>query len=312
MLAEASSSSTASTTLSEQIFANAAKELYPRLVLYEALAQFKDDSERRHPSGDDVVEARRKFLDSFAYLCDVQKGGATVTAVGLQKLPHSNILWLAANEGIRDEIKTYAKAIRSHLMRVDSSTEETIEDAVFRLAVMMCDSRISTYNEEVRNIKKRSKDLRDDFGKLAHYIGRLGATRSAAHHVVKGMIKVPSLRQISCIRVVDAPDSLMVAIDQEGLSPYEIVRGICQDFASQNPLDNRLALHNLVELDLPSGSNNIRLNMSFRNTIITRVHAELQIADKFSREGFVFVDDDKYIGCKYSFNTTAGIEAMNE
>ncbi|KAI3395964.1 hypothetical protein diail_603 [Diaporthe ilicicola] len=150
---------------------------------------------------------------------------------------------------------------------------------------------------EVYEIKKRSQNAGDDFGKLAHYIGRLGATRSATYHLVKGMIKVPALRQISCVRFIDAPDTLPVTMDREALSPYEIVRGICEDPASQNPWQNRMALHNLVELDLPSGASKIRVDLASRTTITTRVHAELQIADRFSRDSLAFVDDDKYIGC---------------
>jgi len=367
MLQKASGDTTPSSL--EQIFASVSKELYPRLALFEALARFKDKHERRAPCNDDIVEARRAFLDSFAYLCDVQKGGATVTAAGLQQLPHSNILWLAANEGIRSDIKTYADTILSKLWTVDPSNQNDVEDDIFQLAVEKCRSRIVLYKDKMQNharncrmqlrnetqnesgeisslstnmqhiltckvallrrrlkklsepppsmtltdiidfcygmrgphigeIKRRSKDPLDDFDKLAHFIGRLGATRSSVHAVIKGIIKVPALPQISCIRTVEAPDIRKVTLDQWALSPYEILRGICQDRVSQNPLQNGIALHTLVELDLPSGSGEMRSKLASRNSIVTRVHAELQIADKFSRHLFMeFVDDDKYIGC---------------
>ncbi|KIW76793.1 hypothetical protein Z517_09237 [Fonsecaea pedrosoi CBS 271.37] len=74
--------------------------LYPRLALFEALAGFKDAHGPWESSGDGICEARRDFMDSFAYPYDTRKGGATVTATGLQKLLHGNILSLAANEGI--------------------------------------------------------------------------------------------------------------------------------------------------------------------------------------------------------------------
>ncbi|KAL2212319.1 hypothetical protein CC79DRAFT_1329635 [Sarocladium strictum] len=111
------------------------------------------------------------------------------------------------------------------------------------------------------------------------------------------MIKVPALRKISFIRLIETPLNRQVDINQDMMSPYEIVRGICQDRASQNPLANKTALHNLVDLDLPSGASNVRKGLGSRRTIITRVHAELQIADRFSRDSFNFVDSDKYIGC---------------
>ncbi|OHE92935.1 hypothetical protein CORC01_11802 [Colletotrichum orchidophilum] len=214
MLLEGSSNLAIPASPLEQVFENTAVKLYPRLALFEALAQFKSRQERRNPSGDDIVEARRNFLDSFAYLCDVQKGGATVTAAGLQKLTHGNFLWLAANEGVRNDIKTYAEAILFHLKLSEpppSMTHAKVIDYCYDMR-----------GDEVGEIKKRSKDAKDDFGKLAHYIGRLGATRSAAQYVVKGRMKVPALSQISFIRIVDAPVIRKVTLDQGDLSPYEI------------------------------------------------------------------------------------------
>lgn len=77
--------------------------------------------------------------------------------------------------------------------------------------------------DEVAKIKGRSRDANDDFGKLAHYIGRLGATRSAAYHVVKGVLKVSALSRISDVRTVEAPGIHKLIMDQAALSPYEIV-----------------------------------------------------------------------------------------
>jgi hypothetical protein len=67
---------------------------------------------------------------------------------------------------------------------------------------------------EIEEIRRRSKDTDDDFRRLAHYIGRLGATRSSANTVVRAVIIVPGLRQISNIRIVEAPESRDVTIDR--------------------------------------------------------------------------------------------------
>lgn len=127
------------------------KDLYPRLALSEALAQFKSRHERRAACGDDVAQASRAFLDSFAYFCDVQKGDATVTAAGLQSLPHNNILWLAANEGIRNDDNIYAESILSKLKDLDADPKQIGEDDILRLAVEKCSSRITTYWEEMQS-----------------------------------------------------------------------------------------------------------------------------------------------------------------
>jgi hypothetical protein len=140
----------ASTPHLEQVFATATETLYPRLLLFEALSRFKKEQEKRSPSGDDIVEARRDFLDSFAYLCDLETGGKTVTAAGLQQLPYGNFLWLAANEGVRNDVKDYAERIMSILKSVDSNNERAIEETVFQIAVECCQPRILTYREKVR------------------------------------------------------------------------------------------------------------------------------------------------------------------
>ncbi|KAH7142182.1 hypothetical protein EDB81DRAFT_869912 [Dactylonectria macrodidyma] len=338
----------------EQIFQDAKKTLYPRLALYEAIAKYKGEHERRRPASDRISEIRRDFLDSSAYLCDIEKGGATVTAAGLQKLPYSNILCLAANEGIRSAVKSYANDLRDILVNMNSETEVKAREEVFQRAIYMCSPRLAFYKEELRTyatrcrmelrkelpddsvsslrnklkklseprvsfnlarivdlcydmrgrevdaIKKRSINSKDNFGSLAHYIGRLGATRSPVNTVVRAMSQVPSLRKISDIRVMDVPEVRRVTLSAEDMVPYEIVWKISKDSVSQNTLAIQSALHNLIYLDPPSGvgsDNPVRIVLSARRTIQTRVHAELQIGDFFSHQSLDFVDGDKYIGC---------------
>jgi len=56
-------------------------------------------------------------------------------------------------------------------------------------------------------------------------------------------------------------------------------------------------LHASVDHDLTSG-NSIRSSLVSRKAIPTRLHAELQIASRFSRDKHgLFVDGDRYIGC---------------
>jgi hypothetical protein len=143
---------------------------------------------------------------------------------------------------------------------------------------------------EVQEIKERSRDVPDDFSNLAHYIGRLGATRSAVNTVVRAMAKVPALCQISIIRTVDAPETKDITVLPDFSNPYEIVLAICKDLMPQNPM---LTINALCGLDLLLDGD-IRAKLASRRTVLTRVHAELQLADKLSRiKHFSFVDDDK-------------------
>lgn len=151
--------------------------------------------------------------------------------------------------------------------------------------------------EQVDKIKEKSKDPEDDFSKLAHYIGRLSATRSSANAIVRLMLKVPALRRISGIRTINAPNRREVTIDREYMSPYEILWAICKDSTSQNPMQIESALHAMVDLDFPMNGE-IRKGLASRKSIVTRVHAELQVADRFSRDQYMeFVDGDRYVGC---------------
>ncbi|KAI1334505.1 hypothetical protein F5Y15DRAFT_287442 [Xylariaceae sp. FL0016] len=335
----------------------AGKTFYPRLLLYATLAGYKSTSEPRQPSSDDSSEIRRKFLDSFAYLCDYKKGGATVTAAALQKLPCGNILWLAANEGIDIVTKNYAKHLLRLIQNVQEGTKNATIDVVIRSVVDGCAPRLSFYGDKAKRsaticrmklrrelpnstaieirkkLKKlseppagfdmtsmvnlcydmrgsevdyiKSKSLRedDDFGTLAHYIGRLGATRASVISAVRGMIHIQALRQIRDIRVLDeGPGVQNVNLDPTDMVPYEIVWSISHDSNSRIQ-DVHEVLHNFVELDSPlhdDTGNSLRgrrFQSWSRKPIETRVHAELQLADRFSRDNLEFVGRDKYVGC---------------
>jgi len=143
--------------------------LYPRLVLLEALTGFKDKPKQRAKSGDTRREARRDFLDSFAYLCDVEKGGKTVTATGLQRLENDNQLWLAANEGVRDDIFIYANTILEQIKSATAETQSTIQDRIMALSVEKCKPRIQVYKTAVQELARNCRMAlrrvkRDDFG----------------------------------------------------------------------------------------------------------------------------------------------------
>ena len=141
----------------EPVFNNAAIKLYPRLGLFEALAKFKDNHKRRETSGEIICEARRDFLDSFAYLCDIEKGGGFVTATGLQKLPLGNILWLAANEGVREDVKLYAESILQRLKKVTPETRLAVRDDIFQLVVEKSLPRVAFYTSEMQKYARNCR-----------------------------------------------------------------------------------------------------------------------------------------------------------
>jgi beta-galactosidase GanA len=110
-------------------------------------------------------------MDSFAYLCDVERGGKTVTAVGLQRVLLGNFLWLAANEGIRPDIKAYAEYMLERLISITPENENEVQQHIFYRAVSVCSPRLECYQSEVKKLatscrKKLRTELPNEAGKV--------------------------------------------------------------------------------------------------------------------------------------------------
>lgn len=343
------------------------EKLYPRLALFEVLSGFKDKPKSREQTTDTFCNSRRDFLDSFAYLCDIKKGGGTVTASALQQSSTKVFLWLAANEGIRDDVLRYANKMLDNIRQITTENQGATTDTIFFDALEMCRPRINVYKTQVRKyaricrmrlkyqdqtaigmrtslftwllfltlivrnirtklkrlsqpppsltaggyvglcfdmrgndcdrIREMSKAPEDDYMKLAHYLWRLGATRVAAIRVVEAVVAVPSLKQISGIQTVSALPISEKTIDRSCMSPHELLHGIFAEWTCQNPTEYEPAFTKLHQRDQPL-ARPLHTHMKSRAKIETRVHAELQIADHFSRSSNMdFVGNDKYIGC---------------
>lgn len=149
---------------------------------------------------------------------------------------------------------------------------------------------------ELGSIKSFSSAPEDDFAELAHYVWRMGAPRSAANTVVESMRTVPSLYQITETRRVSASQAEQRTLDPTCVSPHEILHGIVTDTASRQPLEIQNAFTRPFELD-PPVERSIHNKIAAKTNVVTRIHAELQIVDTFSRARYAFVADDKYVGC---------------
>lgn len=96
------------------------------------------------------------------------------------------------------------------------------------------------------------------------------------------MITNPAIRRISEIRRVIAPQTVEKSIPQECLIPHQVLYAILEDPGSYNPLQSEVGSNKLFQLN-PPGARRIHNKMASQHTIVTRVHAELQVADHFSR-----------------------------
>jgi len=143
---------------------NGDQAFYSKLLLYSVLEPYKGrHAERQHSrDGVDVTgtlsEMRRDFLDKISYLCDTEKGGATVTAAALQSLPRGNILWLAANEGVEPETEKFVNTIVREIATVNVSNAKTIEDSIFLESVRRAFPRLSFYRRQMVRLAKQCRD----------------------------------------------------------------------------------------------------------------------------------------------------------
>lgn len=118
---------------------------------------------QRDPERNNEVESRRDFLDKLAYLCDTEKGGGTVTADALQKIPEGNALWLAANEGISDAVMTFVEWTLDRLKEMTMENRKSIKNTIFEEAVKRAGNRISYYQSR---LVKFANDCRKALGKF--------------------------------------------------------------------------------------------------------------------------------------------------
>lgn len=85
----------------------------------------------------------------------------TPTALTLDDLRESlsNILWLAANKGISEHVKTYAEQVHGLLVKVDSTNMPNLRNELFSLAVGKCEPRIKSYGDNMQDLAKKCLHL---------------------------------------------------------------------------------------------------------------------------------------------------------
>lgn len=154
------------------VIANLYQEFYSLLLLYHALCPFNGHHLERQSSTTDELDVRRDFLDSFSYLCDIEKGGKTVTAAALQKLRGRNVLWLAANKDIREEIQVHANWLIETLSKLNKETKQQIEMLIFTRSINVATPRIQFYKSKLivwieTSVGVLKRIQQDDLGTLS-------------------------------------------------------------------------------------------------------------------------------------------------
>lgn len=126
---------------------------YEPLGLLFALGKARGEHTRRaSPSSEQIdslaaSQLKRKFLDELAFLCDHEKGGDTVTAIGLEQTPQSHIYWVAANKCPQGRIVPFLEKLLATLREWHEHEDiQRLSADIFRLSITFSHAKIKTYS----------------------------------------------------------------------------------------------------------------------------------------------------------------------
>lgn len=149
-----------------------------------------DDSEL------DNRKIRHSFLNSLAYICDYERGGATVTALALETRSAGVVFWVVANENVKDKVVLFLTEILRVLEGgVTEKSTAMVEDTIFRRAVELGMPRVKAYWRFMQEpLKKCIKALAlegelQSEGELTDFLGKQ-PPRKTLHLRYGGMVIV--------------------------------------------------------------------------------------------------------------------------
>jgi hypothetical protein len=121
-------------------------------------------------------ELRRTFVDKLAYICDYAKGGDSVTAIALQRLPETVVFVVAANNNVRPRVTGLLHSILSQLKDCSALTPEQsvqLRDIIGAQCIDLSKSRVETYRRFLREPLRRCiatlQQSRGDYGAYGRF-----------------------------------------------------------------------------------------------------------------------------------------------
>ncbi|KAH8622021.1 hypothetical protein IG631_23416 [Alternaria alternata] len=134
----------------------------PLVLLYTLGPTRRDHVHFATPSRESIarlplLDLRRIFLSELAYMCDYDKGGETVTAIGLQSTPQKHIFWIASNAGPKTKMIEFLRLLLTQV--VDASTSLDTADHAARLAlqcIAFATPRIRKYRSHLESLLRKS------------------------------------------------------------------------------------------------------------------------------------------------------------
>ncbi|KAF2644767.1 hypothetical protein P280DRAFT_358224, partial [Massarina eburnea CBS 473.64] len=129
------------------------RRFYEPLVLLYTLGSTRGEHTHTDPSSEDISHLtlrhlRRIFLTELAYVCDYDKGGDTVTAIGLEFTPQGYVYRVASNTSPRMKIAPFLTLLLNKLKTISErttvDTSREIEE-VAKYCIKFAEPRIKKY-----------------------------------------------------------------------------------------------------------------------------------------------------------------------
>lgn len=135
------------------------RRFYEPLVLLETLGTTRGERTTPISNQEDlsllaIKDLRRRFLTELAYVCDYDKGGDTVTAIGLEATPQGYVFWVAANTCPVKKVIPFLRSLLLDLKGIaaNSSELETHISDLAKTCIEFARLRIKKYLQLIRKL----------------------------------------------------------------------------------------------------------------------------------------------------------------
>ncbi|KAK7926545.1 hypothetical protein PG985_003543 [Apiospora marii] len=132
--------------------------LHSKLCLLQCISKYtgpKDIDSKRHEPSLEPIELRRAFTNQVSYLCDGRKDGTTVTGCFVQASGNENVLWVASNEGVEQNVRTFLEWMILEVLRVvTNESRNYYEEKLLVRAVALAADRLRFYQRKMCDFAK--------------------------------------------------------------------------------------------------------------------------------------------------------------
>jgi hypothetical protein len=103
-----------------------------------------------------LKDLRRIFLGELAYMCDYDKGGETVTALGWEFTPEKYIFWVGSNAGAKTKTIDFLVSLLTKIMHTSTTSSLVeIKAEVASFCIGFATMRLRKYRSHLRPLLRR-------------------------------------------------------------------------------------------------------------------------------------------------------------